>query len=108
MDGTKSVALLLAEVKDKTDQWFPESEGYKVEWAGTAFTLNRMSDMIIARQITSLLISVLAIFLLCWWMFGRVQIALIAMVPVSLAVTVSNHCYLFPVLLGLGKKKLVP
>jgi len=88
-DETKSVAMLLDQLKGKTDLWFPESDGYKVEWAGTAFTLSRMSDMIISGQIASLAVSIVAIFLLCWWMFGRLLIAAIAMIPVSLAVTVN-------------------
>jgi len=88
-DATKEVAALLAKLKDKTEVWFPADKGYKVEWAGTGFTVYRLSQMIIEGQIASLATSILAIFLLCWWMFGRLLIAAIAMIPVSLAVTVN-------------------
>ncbi len=88
-DETKVVAKLLQRVKHKTAEWFPEEQGYKVEWAGTGFTILRLSEMIISGQVASLLISIFAIFLLCWWMFGRLLIASIAMIPVSLAVTVN-------------------
>jgi len=88
-DETKVVATLLAQMQSKTDSWFPAAQGYKVEWAGTAFTVYRLSQMIIEGQIASLVTSILAIFLLCWWMFGRLLIAAIAMIPVSLAVTVN-------------------
>jgi len=88
-DETKVVVKLLDGLKEKTDLWFPEVEGYKVEWAGTGFTIHRLSEMIIDGQIASLATSILAIFLLCWWMFKRLLIAAIAMIPVSLAVTVN-------------------
>ncbi|GAV21215.1 multidrug efflux protein [Mariprofundus micogutta] len=88
-DETKVVAALLGRMQDKTDNWFPEDMGYKVEWAGTGFTVHRLSEMIIDGQIASLATSILAIFLLCWWMFKRLLIAAIAMIPVSLAVTVN-------------------
>ncbi|MDQ6966519.1 MAG: MMPL family transporter, partial [Mariprofundaceae bacterium] len=88
-DETKVVAALLDRLKDKTDNWFPEDQAYKVEWAGTGFTVHRLSEMIIEGQIASLATSILAIFLLCWWMFGRLLIAAIAMIPVTLAVTVN-------------------
>ncbi|PCI45072.1 MAG: hypothetical protein COB41_02570 [Proteobacteria bacterium] len=88
-DGTEAVASLLASLKDKTDLWFPESQGYKVDWAGTGFTLHRLAEMIIEGQIASLIISIFSIFLLCWWMFKRLLVATIAMIPVSLAVVVN-------------------
>ena len=88
-DGTKAVAQLLADVQSKTDLWFPASEGYNVDWAGTGFTLHRLAEMIIEGQIASLLLSIVSIFLLCWWMFKRLLIAAIAMIPVSLAVIVN-------------------
>jgi len=88
-DGTEAVAHLLSGLKDKTDIWFPEDQGYKVDWAGTGFTLHRLAEMIIDGQITSLALSILSIFLLCWLMFRRLLIAAIAMIPVSLAVTVN-------------------
>jgi len=88
-DGTEAVARLLENLGEKTSVWFPESEGFKVEWAGTGFTLHRLAEMIISGQIASLLLSVLSIFLLCWWMFKRLRVAFIAMIPVSLAVTVN-------------------
>lgn len=88
-DQTRAVAEILDGLKAETDAWFPESDGYKVEWAGTAFTIHRLSQMIISGQITSLTISIFAIFLLCWWMFRRLKLALLAMIPVALAVTVN-------------------
>jgi len=88
-DETKVVAALLERLKDKTENWFPEDQGYKVEWAGTGFTVYRLSQMIIEGQIASLAVSILVIFLLCWWMFKRLLIATIAMIPVTLAVTVN-------------------
>lgn len=88
-DETKLVVKLLDRLKAKTDLWFPEAEGYKVAWAGTGFTIHRLSEMIIDGQIASLATSIIAIFLLCWWMFKRLLIAAIAMIPVSLAVTVN-------------------
>jgi predicted RND superfamily exporter protein len=88
-DETKVVAALLERMKSKTDAWFPEEKGFKVDWAGTGFTVHRLSEMIIEGQIASLAVSILVIFLLCWWMFGRLLIAAIAMIPVSLAVTVN-------------------
>ena len=88
-DETKVVAALLERMQEKTDLWFPEDKGYKVEWAGTGFTVHRLSQMIIDGQVASLATSILAIFLLCWWMFKRLLIAAIAMIPVSLAVTVN-------------------
>ncbi|MDT8376113.1 MAG: MMPL family transporter [Mariprofundaceae bacterium] len=88
-DETKVVAALLESLKSKTDLWFPKEKGFKVEWAGTGFTVHRLSEMIIDGQVASLAVSILAIFLLCWWMFGRLLIATIAMIPVSLAVTVN-------------------
>jgi predicted RND superfamily exporter protein len=88
-DETKVVAELLQRMKSKTDLWFPEEKGFKVEWAGTGFTVFRLSEMIIDGQVTSLAVSILAIFLLCWWMFKHLLIAAIAMIPVSLAVTVN-------------------
>ena len=88
-DETKVIATLLESLKDKTDLWFPADKGFKVEWAGTGFTVHRLSEMIIDGQVASLATSIIAIFLLCWWMFKRLLIAAIAMIPVSLAVTVN-------------------
>ncbi len=88
-DETKVVAELLQKLQLKTAEWFPAAQGYQVDWAGTGFTVLRLSEMIISGQVTSLVISIVAIFLLCWWMFGRLLIAAIAMIPVSLAVTVN-------------------
>ncbi len=88
-DSTEAVAVILNDLQGKTDVWFPESEGYKVDWAGTGYTLDALAKMIIDGQVTSLALSILAIFLLCWVMFKRLLIAVIAMIPVSLAVTVN-------------------
>jgi len=88
-DGTEAVSKLLGSLQDKTDIWFPKEQGFKVAWAGTGFTLHRLSEMIIEGQVASLTLSVVSIFLLCWWMFGRLLVAVVAMIPVSLAVTVN-------------------
>jgi len=88
-DETRVVAALLDRLQEKTDNWFPAEQGFKVEWAGTGFTVYRLSQMIIDGQIASLATSILAIFLLCWLMFKRLLIAAIAMIPVSLAVSVN-------------------
>jgi len=88
-DETKVVTALLERMQIKTDLWFPADQGFKVEWAGTGFTVSRLSEMIIHGQVASLTTSIIAIFLLCWWMFKRLLIAAIAMVPVTLAVTVN-------------------
>ena len=88
-DSTDAVATILNDLQGKTDVWFPESEGYKVDWAGTGYTLDALAKMIIGGQITSLALSIFAIFLLCWLMFKRLLIAFVAMIPVSLAVTVN-------------------
>ncbi|MDQ6998429.1 MAG: MMPL family transporter [Mariprofundus sp.] len=88
-DETKVVATLLHRMQEKTDRWFPADQGFKVEWAGTGFTVHRLSQMIIDGQIASLATSIIAIFLLCWWMFKRLLVAGIAMIPVTLAVTVN-------------------
>jgi len=88
-DSTDAVATILTQLQDKTAAWFPESEGYKVDWAGTGYTLDALAKMIIDGQITSLALSIFAIFLLCLVMFKRLLIAVIAMIPVSLAVTVN-------------------
>ena len=88
-DETRVVAALLDRLQEKTDSWFPSDQGFKVEWAGTGFTVHRLSQMIIDGQVASLATSILAIFLLCWLMFRRLLIAVIAMIPVSLAVSVN-------------------
>ena len=88
-DSTDAVASLLSKLRNKTDVWFPTSEGYKVDWAGTGYTLDALAKMIINGQITSLALSIFAIFLLCLVMFKRLLIAVVAMIPVTLAVTVN-------------------
>ncbi len=88
-DETRNVDAILNELRGKMDQWFPEEKGFKVEWAGTAFTVYRLAQLIIEGQIASLLVSILAIFLLCWLIFRHLRIAMLAMLPVSLAVVVN-------------------
>jgi len=88
-DETRVVGALLDQVQDKVAEWFPAEKGYKVEWAGTGYTILTLSEMIIGGQIASLAISIVAIFLLCWLMFRKIVIASIAMIPVTLAVTVN-------------------
>jgi len=76
-DSTDAVATILNDLQAKTDIWFPESEGYKVDWAGTGYTLDALAKMIIDGQITSLALSIFAIFLLCWIMVKRLLVAFI-------------------------------
>lgn len=85
-DETAVVDALLIDLSAKTAEWFPESEGYKVEWAGTAYTIFRLAELIIHGMAASLLFSIFAIFLICWGMFRSIKVAALAMLPVSLAV----------------------
>ncbi|MBF0281729.1 MAG: MMPL family transporter [Zetaproteobacteria bacterium] len=88
-DATNTVQAIIANIDTALQNYFPAEQGFKVAWAGTGFTVSRLADMIINGQIASLIVSVIAIFLLCWWIFGRVSMAGIAMIPVALAVTVN-------------------
>lgn len=88
-DETAVIDAMINDMQGKIDVWFPASEGFKVEWAGTAFTIHRLAELIISGQISSLIFSLVAILLLCWLMFRSLQMALLAMLPVSLAVIVN-------------------
>jgi hypothetical protein len=80
---------MINDMQGKIDVWFPANEGFSVAWAGTAFTIHRLAELIINGQISSLIFSLVAILLLCWLMFRSLQMALLAMLPVSLAVIVN-------------------
>ena len=85
-DETAVVDALLTQLQAKTAIWFPESEGYSVAWAGTAYTIYRLAELIINGMAASLLFSIIAIFLICWWMFRSIKVAVLAMIPVTMAV----------------------
>jgi predicted RND superfamily exporter protein len=88
-DETAVIDAMINDMQGKMDVWFPADKGFKVEWAGTAFTIHRLAELIISGQISSLIFSLVAILLLCWLMFRSLQMALLAMLPVSLAVIVN-------------------
>jgi len=66
-------------------EWFPNAT---MEFAGTAYTTFRFSDLIITGQIQSLLLALVFIFLLCLAMFRRLGDAALALLPVSISVAV--------------------
>jgi len=84
-DSSADAERLIAIIQSKKALWFPNST---LKFAGTAYTTNTFSDLIIHGQIKSLLIALLAIFLLCLLAFRRISDALLAMLPVSMAVVV--------------------
>ncbi len=84
-DSSAEAASLLHKLEAKLADWFP---GATVEFAGTAYTTHRFSDLIIKGQIQSLLLALTAIFILCFMMFRRWSDALLAIMPVSLSVIV--------------------
>ncbi len=84
-DHSADAARLIAAVREHASEWFP---GASIRFAGTAYTTDTFSDLIIKGQIKSLLLALGAIFLLCFSMFRRITDALLAMLPVSMAVVV--------------------
>ncbi|MES0371787.1 MAG: MMPL family transporter [Mariprofundaceae bacterium] len=85
-DETAVIDTLIVNLRSKTAEWFPESEGYSVAWAGTGYTTYRLAELIIRGMAVSLVFSIIAIFLICWWMFKSIKVAGLAMLPVSMAV----------------------
>ncbi len=84
-DESAEAGRLIDELNNNIAQWFPHAT---VEYAGTAFTNYRFSDLIITGQLQSLSLALLFIFLLCLIMFRRWLDAALALLPVSLAVVV--------------------
>jgi len=80
-DAEKVIHLLTSHA----EQWFP---GIKLEFAGTAYTAVKFSDLIITGQMQSLLLALTLIFSLCFIMFRRLKDAALSMLPVTLAVVV--------------------
>jgi len=84
-DSSADAGHLVQLLESHAKAWFPTSS---MEFAGTAFTTYRFSDLIISGQIQSLLLALAFIFILCFVMFRRVSDALLSMLPVSMAVIV--------------------
>jgi len=84
-DSSADAGEVIQLVRKHAAQWFPD---VKVEFAGTAYTTNRFSDLIITGQIQSLILALLFIFSLCLLMFKSLKDAALAMLPVVLAVIV--------------------
>jgi len=84
-DSSHAATHLIESMKENIDTWFPNA---KVDYAGTAYTIFRFSDLVISGQIQSLIAALVLIFLLCFWMFRSVWDAALAMVPVSMAIMV--------------------
>ncbi|RMH49901.1 MAG: hypothetical protein D6682_08320 [Zetaproteobacteria bacterium] len=84
-DNSADAVRLIDAIERHAPEWFP---GSRIKFAGTAYTTDTFSDLVIKGQIESLLLALLAIFLLCYVMFRRVGDALLAMLPVSIAVVV--------------------
>ncbi len=84
-DHSADAAHLIALLERNAGIWFP---GATVAFAGTAYTTHQFSDLIIRGQIQSLALALLFIALLCWMMFRRLGDALLAMLPVSMAIVV--------------------
>ncbi|MDQ6968148.1 MAG: MMPL family transporter [Mariprofundaceae bacterium] len=84
-DSSADASKVIALIRDNSPQWFPNKT---VEFAGTAYTSTTFSDLIITGQIQSLLLALGMIFTLCLLMFRNLKDAVVAMIPVILAVTV--------------------
>ncbi len=84
-DHSADASRLIDEIRERAPHWFP---GATIKFAGTAYTTDTFSDLIISGQVKSLLLALTAIFLLCLSMFRRMSDALLAMLPVSMAVVV--------------------
>jgi len=84
-DSSADAGHLVQLLESHAKAWFPTST---MEFAGTAFTTYRFSDLIISGQIQSLLLALAFIFILCFMMFRRFSDALLSMLPVSMAVIV--------------------
>jgi len=87
-DETAAVNRVVERLHSLSDEIFPAAQGYKVEWAGSAYTNHRFSELIISGQIRSLLWSLSMILIVCLVLFRRIQLAVLAMIPVALAVVV--------------------
>lgn len=84
-DASADADVLVSHLKQEASHLFP---GMSLEYAGTAYTAMRFSDLVIRGQIVSLLLAMSLIFMLCFWMFRSFKDAALAMLPVSMAVVV--------------------
>jgi len=84
-DSSADAEHLVHLLEQHTGEWFPNAT---MEFAGTAYTTFRFSDLIIKGQIQSLLLALVFIFLLCLAMFRRLYDAALALLPVSISVAV--------------------
>ncbi|MDQ6961361.1 MAG: MMPL family transporter [Mariprofundaceae bacterium] len=84
-DASADADFLVQSLKGKAELLFPQM---RLEYAGTAYTALRFSDLVIHGQIMSLLLAMSLIFALCCWMFRSLKDAALAMLPVSMAVVV--------------------
>jgi len=84
-DSSADAERIINLINSHAEQWFP---GIKLEFAGTAYTTVKFSDLIITGQIQSLLLALVMIFTLCFIMFRRFKDAALSMLPVTLAVVV--------------------
>jgi len=84
-DSSADAEHLVHLLESHQQEWFPNAT---MEFAGTAYTTFRFSDLIITGQIQSLLLALVFIFLLCLVMFRRLGDAALALLPVSISVAV--------------------
>ncbi|MFQ5345981.1 MAG: RND family transporter, partial [Mariprofundus sp.] len=84
-DSSADAEHLVHLLEQHQSEWFPDAT---MEFAGTAYTTFRFSDLIIKGQIQSLLLALGFIFLLCLAMFRRLGDAALALLPVSISVAV--------------------
>ncbi|MDQ6999974.1 MAG: MMPL family transporter [Mariprofundus sp.] len=84
-DSSADAEHLVHLLESHQQEWFPNAT---MEFAGTAYTTFRFSDLIITGQIQSLLLALVFIFLLCLAMFRRFGDAALALLPVSISVAV--------------------
>ncbi|RMF11616.1 MAG: RND family transporter [Candidatus Dadabacteria bacterium] len=94
-DSSHAATHLIHALQAKTGEWLGDA---KVDYAGTAYTIHRFSDLVITGQIKSLVAALVLIFALCLWLFHNLWDAALAMLPVSMAVVV---CYGVMGLVGL-------
>ncbi len=94
-DSSQAATHLIHALQAKTGEWLGVA---KVDYAGTAYTIHRFSDLVITGQIKSLISALVLIFALCLWLFRNLWDAALAMLPVSMAVIV---CYGVMGLVGL-------
>ena len=84
-DASADADVLLQHLEQQAKHLFPH---VTLEYAGTAYTALRFSDLIIQGQMMSLLLAMTMIFALCCWMFRCISDAALVMLPVAMAVVV--------------------